>query len=124
MLAYRATTEVCLELLRQADVVVAIADRVERGVVVVVERTQHGRRVTVEDVVAPHGDLRVPQHPLPEGAAVHTGHVLAHRALRVLAILRVATASRSRLRLDEGVAQLQVERLIRGHTMMQDERWV
>ena len=104
-----------LEFLTQGNVPETITDRVERRIVVVVERSQDRRWVTVKRIDHARGDLGTPEHLLPEGGLRHGRHrrwVLARRALEVLALLRVARDRRFHRRPDKLVAGLQIERYI------------
>src|SRR4051812_28949590 len=112
-----------LELLAQTYVVVAIANAVERSVVIVVERTQDSRRVTIKHVIEAGRQLSSPQHALPNVAVVLYSGDLAHGRLAILCILRVASV-RFDLRLGELVTQLHIERCVIRDAMVQGEVWI
>src|SRR5687768_2231015 len=114
--AFAMFTSLRLELLRQADVVVAITDGIERRVVVVVERSEHRWRLPIEDVVHANGQPGAPQHPLPDRSR---GGLGLHHVLAVLRFFDVRSGLISRLH--ELVGQLHVERDVAGHAAMQDE---
>jgi len=106
-----------LEFLTQGNVPETITDRVERRIVVVVERSQDRRWVTVKRIDHARGDLGPPEHLLPEGGLRDRRHhwVLARRALEVLPLLGVARDRRFHRRPDKLIARLQIERYIAGH---------
>src|SRR3954469_14826790 len=99
-----------LELLRQADVVVTIPDRVERRIVVVVERAEDRRRLAIEHVVHADRQAGAPEHPLPDRGRGGFGD---RCALAVLGFLHIR--SRFRWRLHELIRQLHVERDVARH---------
>src|SRR3954463_12213999 len=99
-----------LELLGQTHVPVTVTDRVERRIVVVVERTDNRRRLAVERVVNTDREAGAPEHTLPDRGRSGFGD---RRALAVLGFLHVRSGFRRRL--DELVAQLHVERDVARH---------
>ena len=105
-----------LEFLTQGNVPETITDRVERRIVVVVERSQNRRWVAVKRIDHARGDLGAPEHPLPDAGLRHGRHwLLAQRALEVLRVLGVARDRRFHRRPDKLIARLQIERYIARH---------
>src|SRR5678815_584891 len=100
-----------LEFLTQGNVPETITNRVERGIVIVVKRSQNRRWVAVKGIDHACRDLGAPQHPLPEAGLRHGCHW--HWLLATLEILRVLGVARDRRfhrRPDKLIARLQIER--------------
>src|SRR5688572_32854128 len=84
--AFAMFTSFRLELLGQAHVVVTITDRIERRIVVVVERSDDRRRLAIKGVVHADRQTGAPQHPLPDRSRRSFG---LHHVLAVLRFLHV-----------------------------------
>src|SRR4030095_950182 len=112
-----------LEFLTQGNVPETITDRVERGIVGVVERSQDRPWVAVKGIDHARGDLGAPEHPLPDGGLRHGRHwhwLLA--TLEILPLLGVARDRRFHRRPDKLVARLQIERRPVRHPTRQHPR--
>ena len=96
------------KLFVEGDVVIAVSDGIQRGVVVVVKRGQHRRRISIEDVVHADSECRAPEQSLPDRWA--GGIHLRGHDVGILGISR-----RGLVRFFPGVAQLQVERDVARH---------